>query len=470
MKPKFQLTRGGIQYFDAGGNVAANTTYNTNAPDALRSGDPLRDMPGITKPMHEATNQVVGGAIEGTGNVMKSIGSAFTAQNPYAANLAPTMQSNYGNVIDMSAGNALNGYGQFNQNLNNQNSLANALMMQSQGYGPNPAMAQFANTTGQNISGQAALMAGQRGASSNPGLIARQIAQQGAGVQQNAVGQAAALQAQQQLAAQSAAANLYGNIGNQITGQQNANTNLFTGAAGAQNAQNTGDINNYSMAQGINAQTAQNNANAVNKTTGGIMNSAGKLFSMFMAEGGEVPNPKTANVPSQERTSNKFYPSHLKAIGSIYHPEHFADGGMIQVPNFVTPMQDYSSNSEDSGVDKGVKSAVDKYKASSDGSEGGGGTGGATGASAGSLGLLESKGGEVPGKAKVKGDSQKNDTVPAMLSPDEVVIPRSVMHSGDPVGNAAKFVAEIISQNPSGNEEDDFKMAVKKAISQRGKK
>lgn len=35
------------------------------------------------------------------------------------------------------------------------------------------------------------------------------------------------------------------------------------------------------------------------------------------------------------------------------------------------------------------------------------------------------KGGSVPGKAKVAGDSKKNDTVKAMLSPGEIVIPRS---------------------------------------------
>jgi hypothetical protein len=34
-------------------------------------------------------------------------------------------------------------------------------------------------------------------------------------------------------------------------------------------------------------------------------------------------------------------------------------------------------------------------------------------------------GGLVPGKAKVRGDSQKNDVVPAMLSPGEIVVPRS---------------------------------------------
>lgn len=40
-------------------------------------------------------------------------------------------------------------------------------------------------------------------------------------------------------------------------------------------------------------------------------------------------------------------------------------------------------------------------------------------------GLGFSKGEKVPGRAVVKGDSEKNDIVPAALSPGEVVVPRS---------------------------------------------
>lgn len=39
-------------------------------------------------------------------------------------------------------------------------------------------------------------------------------------------------------------------------------------------------------------------------------------------------------------------------------------------------------------------------------------------------------GGHVPGEAAVPGDSERNDTVPAMLSPGELVIPRSVPKTG----------------------------------------
>lgn len=54
-------------------------------------------------------------------------------------------------------------------------------------------------------------------------------------------------------------------------------------------------------------------------------------------------------------------------------------------------------------------------------------------------------GGAVPGHASVRGDSLSNDTQPTMLSPGEVVIPRSIMQSEDPVKAAADFVKKVIA-------------------------
>lgn len=53
------------------------------------------------------------------------------------------------------------------------------------------------------------------------------------------------------------------------------------------------------------------------------------------------------------------------------------------------------------------------------------------------------KGGTVPGDAKVSGDSLKNDKVPAMLSPKEIVLPRSVTMHPDAPRKAAEFVAAV---------------------------
>lgn len=58
-----------------------------------------------------------------------------------------------------------------------------------------------------------------------------------------------------------------------------------------------------------------------------------------------------------------------------------------------------------------------------------------------------SDGGKVPGRPEVFGDDQKNDTVRAMLSPGEIVIPRS--HSGSPEA-AADFVRALQAKKGGG--------------------
>ena len=52
----------------------------------------------------------------------------------------------------------------------------------------------------------------------------------------------------------------------------------------------------------------------------------------------------------------------------------------------------------------------------------------------------------VPGKAKFKGDTRSNDTVPALLSPGEIVLPRTVAQSEDAPEKAKKFVQAIKKQ------------------------
>jgi hypothetical protein len=53
------------------------------------------------------------------------------------------------------------------------------------------------------------------------------------------------------------------------------------------------------------------------------------------------------------------------------------------------------------------------------------------------------RGAEVPGKAKYRGDTRSNDTVPAMLSPGEIVLPRSVAQSPNAPDKAKQFVEAI---------------------------
>lgn len=60
-------------------------------------------------------------------------------------------------------------------------------------------------------------------------------------------------------------------------------------------------------------------------------------------------------------------------------------------------------------------------------------------------GALMSDGGPVPGHASLFGDDERNDTVPAKLSPGEIVIPRSITQGKDAPARAAAFVRAIQS-------------------------
>lgn len=134
-----------------------------------------------------------------------------------------------------------------------QQATANQYQNIANGTGPNPAQAALNQSTGQNIASQAALMAGQRGAGANVGLMARQAAQQGAATQQQAVGQSAVMQAQQQLAGLSGLAaqqqaiggtnTNISNIAAQQIAQQQAQQAALAGQSQQQVAQQQAGIN-----------------------------------------------------------------------------------------------------------------------------------------------------------------------------------------------------------------------------------
>lgn len=183
-------------------------------------------------------------------------------------------------------------YNQTQQGLADQQAFANALnpgslqAMQSQqdllaqlgqgaqGKGPNPALAQLNQTTGQNAANQAALMAAQRGSGQNAGMIARQAAHQGAGLQQQATGQAATLAAQQQLQQQQA-----------LQAQQQAMVNQRQSGLNAYN-----QFANQQQGNLLGAQASVNNANAnlagstmkgQQNMLGGIMGGLGSVGQLF---------------------------------------------------------------------------------------------------------------------------------------------------------------------------------------------
>lgn len=287
-----------------------------------------------------------------------------------------------------------------------QRQLISQLQQQAAGGGPNPALAQLAQATGQNTANTAALMASQRGAAANPGLIARQAAQQGAANQQAAAGQAATLAAQQQLAAQQNLANVAGTT----VGQQQQGVQALNQAAQGNQGQQLGALASQNQANLGANQINAGLANMGQKNTGGILggalNAVGGILGL--AEGGEVP----AATPA--------HPGVLSTLGAALSPNT-----QPTAPATKNPL---------AALGAALAPASAPHKSFSEYMNL---------AHGGNVGEKLKKGGTVPGKAVVKGDSLKNDNVKALLSPKEIVLPRSVTMSQNP-GDAAKRFVEAI--------------------------
>lgn len=325
-----------------------------------------------------------------------------------------------------------------------QQNLAQALLNQSQGTGPNPALAQLNETTGRNVANTAALIGSARGASANPGLATRLAAQQGANIQQQATGQAATLSAEQELAANKELQDLYSTqASNELQGE-----GIQQGGAAAQNAAlTTGQLG----ASQANAQIATSNANNAASTTGGLFGALGSVGGLIFNKGGKIPR--------------------------------FADGGFA---SYATPTDPRVVLNATPGVNefalltenlKGMKKKEDKPLnpfetsplAGTEATMGeAGGWAGLAGdaAAVAPLALAAAHGGQipgfenaidfrtgghVPGKAEVPGDSPKNDTQPALVSPGEEVLPRSVTMAPDAPERAKRFV-EALQEKRGGSQ------------------
>lgn len=410
-------------------------------------------------PVFSADAQAAGQTVNSALNTQKSMLNSLAANNPIQ------------NQADL--------YGQ-------QQALANQLQMQAQGQGPNPALAQLAQSTGANTANQAALMAGQRGIGQNAGLIARQAAMQGASNQQGAAGQAATLGAQQQLAAQQMLQNQQGAMGNlastQVGQQQNAlgqwqqgslqnQANLLGAIANSNNAAvgNQSNVNNVngSMA-GINSQGQWNTfGNVMKSATQGANGISGMMGGM--AKGGMVRNyadggdvdfgsmdmpPENANALSVaspiDMGNNNGPSSNLgKWFQDLKMPAQSQQGpAPVQQQAEQVSQPGISPISNSGGISIPTLANVDwSVGGGQSGGGGGGGGGGGLMKMLPMLAMAANKGAMVPGKASVSGDSLKNDTVDAKLSPGEIVIPRSVVNSKNAPERAAAFVRDVLAKH-----------------------
>lgn len=282
--------------------------------------------------------------------------------------------------------------------IQNQSSVFNQLQGVASGTGPNPAQAMLNNATGQNVANQAALMAGQRGAAQNVGLMARQAAMQGANTQQQAVGQAANMQANQSLnalnqlggIAQNQVANQTG-VANQYTGNAlNEQQALLNAAGNLNNARVAMTSNVNSANAGMAGQQMKNTGTLI----GGVMNSlggaakagTGAAYGGMLADGGAVQPVSSVGKM-------------LCGGGTC------AGGGMVDV--VVSP-----------GEKIALPGEVEKVKA-------------------GQSPNLKT----VPGKPEVSGDSLKNDKVPAKLPAGTVVVKRTRANN-----NPEGFIRQVLAK------------------------
>lgn len=304
--------------------------------------------------------------------------------------------------------------------IQNQSNVFNQLQGVANGTGPNPAMAMLNQQTGANVANQAALMAGQRGAGANVGLLARQAGQQGGALQQQAVGQGATMQANQSLGA-------LGQMG-QMAGQQVANqmgaTNSLTGfnqseqqnLLNALSQQNQQHVASQASVNSGNAGLAGNTMGMAGSLIGGAGNALGAgIGNMF---GGLAKDVGSAgggtDVVAGEPMAGHYF-NHGGQVGpqsSIVKHIHGmstqpkAAGGMVKVA--------LSPNEKVVAPNKVEKAAGGKVEAKT-----------------------------VPGKAMVAGDSLKNDTVKTELPPGSIVIPRTKAGNEK---DAAQFVRSVLAK------------------------
>lgn len=352
--------------------------------------------------------------------------------------------------------------------IGNQSQVYNQLQGVANGTGPNPAQAQLAQSTGQNVANQAALMAGQRGAGSNVGLMARQAAQQGAGIQQGASGQAATLQAQQSLNALNSAGNIANTqVGNQIgatganTQAQQSEQQALLGAQGNYNntqAGMQGNINN------VNGQLANTQMQGGQGILGGIMNGAG---SMMGARGGQVQRFDSGGVVATQgqQATNSPLTQATPATGAQSSLGKSLKGGVKdtskpQADTGIAQTGPSALMEGASSLTQGIGRSMSKPSqgTSQQGNYAGPDTGGtATTMMAANGGMTKDfrSGGKVKAtsskeRAVAPGNSYSNDKIPAVLSEHEIVIPRSVTLGKDPVNDSAAFVAKVLAKRKSG--------------------
>lgn len=429
------LMEAGMKHFDAGGEFPIfgdPGRDGTDGPlvqqDPTVPNSPLVPQPQPHAPAAPSSASMNGVPIGGPGAYGQDVGGSRAIQGIGAPNIymQPNLPYQLQNAWDNSQVTGAN-----------QRMMSQDLQNQAMGIGgPAPEQTMLNQQTGINTANQAALMAGQRGASSNPALMAKMIAQQGAMNQQGAVGQGATMAQQRMMGAQNQRMQLeQAQAQNYLQSQ-----NIMQGAVASQNRDITSGVLG---AEGIqNAQNMQNN-NMQNQLMGGLLSgiAAGGTYAAFAAanKGGKVPRSKGYDLGGIVR---------YDAAGDPSGPSQPSDSGTNPLSSIMGGVQGAANlkglmgSGGGGGSSNGQFSDTSSYAATADQFDGGG---------------------KIPGKSEVSGNSPTNDKVPALLSPGEVVIDKETLNDKGAIGKAARMVADHIAQRNKTNGDSMTKDGTKKA-------
>jgi hypothetical protein len=249
-----------------------------------------------------------------------------------------------------------------------------------------------------------------------------------------------------------------GTLGGQMQGQSNQ---MATNAAQSaqqiaqynsqlQSAANQYNTQNANTAQQANLANAQNlgnmNTQNANYRTQYNTQLPSQEFNMQMQKAGGLANAygNQANLAENQAAQQNQFVGNLIGTGATL-------GGDYMMGNAISN----AGKNSNVGQQPQWETNTDQYYKAAHGGEipgyCAGGTCYAQGGEVHDHALCMKIGGNVPGTPQVDGDSTKNDTVPAMLSPHEIVLPRTVAQAPNAPQAAAQFVAQTKGLQPTAS-------------------
>lgn len=358
------------------------------------------------------TVKKIGGALPMVGGAA-GLAGGITGQGlgPIGGALAGTAAGTMAGGLLGAGGGGLGGSG-YNPNLGaftpgpQEQEYIAKLQQMAYGQGPSAANLQMRAGLGQATQQASALAASQRGI--NPALAARLGSMSQANMMQNANQQGAILRAQEQQDAM-------GMLGQQF---QSVRTGQMVG-------------------ENLRAQSKEAAANRKNQLFGGILGGAGAALP-FLGGG------KSGGGGSGGGGSGGGFDNTFSQGGQV--PGYSAGGIALAAAPFIMEALKKPPTQPMSPV-VNPQAAMTIHPENQMSFIGRRLQGMACG------GMVEnySDGGKVPGKPVFGGDSPANDTVPAMLSPGEIVIPRSILDHANAPDMAKSFVEGILASKKKDN-------------------